>query len=227
MQLTFDQFKTLLLPMFTNPDYFDADKLQEVYRDYDQLRHAPAFDTVPKFANYYFKDWKKGSHNAWLKTHKEKRKESLNVVEKKKVAKILNSKTGERKRAIKKLDDIFSIFIRLRDSDQNGICKCISSGNPFHWKDLDCGHYINRSNSALRWNENNCHAQGRYDNRFFEGAMVEYRKNLIKKIGIQKVELLESQVRAKKKWHVFEINQLAEHYKSEVKKLMSLKSENR
>lgn len=224
MDLTFDQFKTLLLPLFVNSHYFDDDKLMEAYRDYDELRHLPAFDMVKKFAAYYFKDWKKGTHSAWLKSHKELRDESINVSEKKKVSKVLKTKTGERKRAIKKLDDIFSQFIRLRDSDQNGICKCISSGKPFHWKDVDCGHYINRSNSALRWNENNCHAQSRHDNRFFEGAMAEYRKNLIKKIGIQNVELLESQARAKKKWHVFEINQLSEHYKGEVKKLMSLKS---
>lgn len=76
MDLTFDQFKTLLLPMFTNPHYFDDDKLREVYLDYDELRHTPAFDTVKKFASWYFRDWKKGTHSAWLKSHKEQREEN-------------------------------------------------------------------------------------------------------------------------------------------------------
>ncbi len=88
MDLTFDQFKTLLLPLFVNSHYFDDDKIREAYRDYDELRHLPAFDTVKKFAEWYFKDWKKGTHNAWLKSHKELKQENRPSKKPKQIQKI-------------------------------------------------------------------------------------------------------------------------------------------
>ncbi len=37
------------------------------------------------------------------------------------------------------LDRIFSEYIRRRDSDENGIGRCISCGKMVHWKEADCG----------------------------------------------------------------------------------------
>lgn len=116
-----------------------------------------------------------------------------------------------------RLDSIFSEYIRIRDSDQNGMTKCISCGKLQHWKDVDCGHYINRKHSSTRYDEKNCNAQCRACNRFDEGNMQGYRKGLIKKYGEKEVELLEIKKFNTCKLGQFEINALAEIYRKKLK----------
>ena len=87
------------------------------------------------------------------------------------------------KKTVNKLDRIFSKFIRLRDSDDNGYGKCISCGKIVHWQDADCGHYINRKHLSTRWCEKNCNLQCRSCNRFQEGNAAGYTLGLIKKYG--------------------------------------------
>ena len=59
-----------------------------------------------------------------------------------------------------KLDRVFSKFIRLRDSDDNGYCYCITCGEPVNWKyECDAGHFVVRGKLIHRFNEKNVHAQ--------------------------------------------------------------------
>ena len=60
---------------------------------------------------------------------------------------------------IKKLDTIFSQFVRLRDTDDNGYGRCITCGETFHYDNLECGHFRSRRNLTTRWMEENAHAQ--------------------------------------------------------------------
>lgn len=118
------------------------------------------------------------------------------------------------------LDRIFSEYIRRRDSDANGYIKCISCGKIIHWKDSDCGHYINRKHNSTRYDEINCNAQCRSCNRFDEGNIQGYRRGLITKYGLEKVEMLELKKFNKMKLGEFEINVLTKEYK---KKLNTIK----
>lgn len=93
------------------------------------------------------------------------------------------TKKNDRQKLINKLDTIFSEFIRLRDSNQDGICKCITSGEYFHWGECDAGHFITRDNMATRWEEENVNAQGRQDNRFLSGKQFEHGLAIDKKHG--------------------------------------------
>ena len=90
-----------------------------------------------------------------------------------------------------KLDRIFSEYIRRRDAGEDGYGRCISCGKIVHWKDADCGHYINRKHLATRYDEQNCNLQCRSCNRFDEGNIQGYRRGLIAKIGIESVDMLE------------------------------------
>jgi len=128
-----------------------------------------------------------------------------------------------RKTAQRKLDDIFSKFIRLRDADKNGICRCISCGKPIYWKELDNGHYVNRKHMSTRFNEKNCNAQCIKCNRFDEGNMLGYTKGLIKKYGegvLDELEVLKYQT---SKMSVFEMEVLIDEYNKQVKELMETK----
>ncbi|QXI45128.1 recombination protein NinG [Pseudomonas wayambapalatensis] len=87
----------------------------------------------------------------------------------------------------------FNAYIRERDR-LSGYA-CISSGRPLDWNGnaVDAGHY--RSTGAaphLRFDENNCHAQSKHDNRYLSGNVAEYRLGLIQRIGLAAVEALEA-----------------------------------
>lgn len=86
----------------------------------------------------------------------------------------------------------FNAYIRERDRLAG--YACISSGRPLDWNGnaVDAGHW--RSVGAaphLRFDERNCHAQSKHDNRYLSGNAAEYRVGLIQRIGLEAVEALE------------------------------------
>nr|DAT46555.1 MAG TPA: NinG recombination protein [Caudoviricetes sp.] len=118
---------------------------------------------------------------------------------------------------IKKLDRVFSQYIRLRDS-HNGVFTCCSCGQLKPYEQADCGHFINRRWMALRYDERNCHAQCRSCNRFDEGNQVGYTRFMLKKYGEDTVDLLES-MKIPYKWTDGELELLIKEYKAKVKEL--------
>ena len=127
------------------------------------------------------------------------------------------------KTAKNELDRVFSIFIRLRDADENGICKCISCPKLDYWKNVDAGHFINRKHLSLRWAFRNVHAQCRQCNRFDEGNIIGYTKAMIKRYGIDILDILELQKSQTRKYAIFELETMIEFYKQEIAKLKVLK----
>ena len=94
---------------------------------------------------------------------------------------------------IREAQQAFNEYIRWRDRIAG--YPCISSGKPLDWRAnaVDAGHYRSRGSAPhLRFDERNCHAQSKQDNRFLSGNVVDYRINLIKRIGLEAVEALES-----------------------------------
>lgn len=82
----------------------------------------------------------------------------------------------------KKLDTIFSEFIRRRDA-KNEIITCCACGVRVHWKDADNSHFVSRQYLKTRYDERNCHASCRKCNRFLEGNKEGYSAFLIRKWG--------------------------------------------
>jgi hypothetical protein len=96
---------------------------------------------------------------------------------------------------IKEAQASINAFIRIRDYRN----PCISCGGTSSDSDLltgsrvDAGHYRSRGAAGhLRFNTYNIHSQCVKCNRYNSGNAVDYRINLIEKIGIDKVERLES-----------------------------------
>ena len=84
-----------------------------------------------------------------------------------------------------KAGKVFRAWIRKRDEDQ----PCISCGS---FNVTDAGHYYSAGHyPELEFNENNCHGQCRHCNMFLSGNLIEYRKGLIKRIGLVEVEKLD------------------------------------
>lgn len=128
------------------------------------------------------------------------------------------------KTLIKKLDTVFSEYVRLRDSDVNGYCKCISCSTRKYYKEMDAGHYINRKHMSLRYDEVNVNAQCRSCNRFDEGNIPAYGLALIHLYGKNIIERLLFKKNQVSKMSDGDGRLLLEHYKQEIKKLKSNKN---
>jgi len=115
-----------------------------------------------------------------------------------------------------KADKYFSLYIRLRDTDKNGMGRCCSCGNPVFWKKADNGHYVNRKHMALRFSEVNCNIQCIPCNRFDEGNMAGYTRFLENKHGRDIIEKLMIAKRGINKIGEFELGVLADEYRRRV-----------
>lgn len=113
----------------------------------------------------------------------------------------------------------FNAYIRARD--QAAGHSCISSGRPLDWSgnQTDAGHY--RSIGAaphLRFDERNCHAQSKQDNRFLSGNAVDYRVGLIARIGRAEVEALEAD-QSVRKYTVEDLKAITAMYRAKTRDL--------
>ena len=122
-----------------------------------------------------------------------------------------------------KLDKVFSQFIRLRDADNNGFCRCISCGCKERWQDVDCGHFVNRHHMATRYDERNCNAQCRKCNRFTSGNIEGYKRGMIRKYGIEIIEELEDKKHEIHKMSKADYEIAIEYYRGKVNELMKEK----
>lgn len=116
-------------------------------------------------------------------------------------------------------DKWFSLYIRIRDCDENRIAKCCTCGKVIDVKYADCGHFIKRQHMATRFDEKNCAAQCKYCNRFEQGKDVDFERYLIKRWGEDAVLLLKSGKRNTKKMSTFELDLLAIEYKQKAVEL--------
>ena len=88
---------------------------------------------------------------------------------------------------LKEAQTEFNKYIRLRDAH----LPCISCGR-HHTGQYHAGHYRTvGSMPALRFNEDNVHKQCSACNNHLSGNIVNYRINLLAKIGQQRLEILE------------------------------------
>lgn len=77
----------------------------------------------------------------------------------------------------------FSMFIRLRDSDEFGIATCCTCGARKRWRLMDAGHYITTVKEATKFDENNVHAQCKGCNKWQGGRPAEYIPFIERKYG--------------------------------------------
>ncbi len=114
-------------------------------------------------------------------------------------------------------------FQRLRVFQEScgGYAKCISCGRVLPVSQLDGGHYIGRRHTCTELEPDNVQPQCRQCNRFLAGDVVAYRIGLIKKLGVERVERLESLLESKdpKKKTSKEYDELAKKYRKELREL--------
>jgi len=104
---------------------------------------------------------------------------------------------------------IFNKWIRERDKGQ----PCISCGNTKP-KKVNAGHFVASGKSKfLTFNEDNVHLQCEYCNTHLHGNLIDYRINLINKIGLERVEWLEANRHETKKYTREELKEIKKKYR--------------
>lgn len=127
---------------------------------------------------------------------------------------IAKEKIKTRSEHLKDAQTAFNAFIRERDKNET----CISCRR-YHQGQYHAGHY--RSVGAcpeLRFCELNVHKQCSACNNHKSGNILEYRINLVKKIGLENVEWLEG-YHEPKKYNIEQIKEIKAEYKNKLREL--------
>jgi len=115
---------------------------------------------------------------------------------------------------LKLAQQVFNKFIRLRDKGN----VCISCQK----KPLkeNAGHFFNANNHYnVRFNEDNVHLQCEHCNTYLSGNLLEYRKHIILKIGIERFNILEAESKQTRKFTKDELKETINIYKKKIKQI--------
>lgn len=113
---------------------------------------------------------------------------------------------------VKATQIVFNKYIRLRDKHE----LCISCKQKP--KKSNAGHYYNANNHwNVRFDENNVHLQCEHCNTFLSGNLINYRENLLKKIGAEEFNVLEGKSKVTRKFTKEELKEIIETYKKKIK----------
>lgn len=115
---------------------------------------------------------------------------------------------------------VFSQFIRLRDSDKNGMGKCITCGISRHWRKADCGHGVPRQHKGTKYNEQNNHLQCKKCNGFQGGMREVYKSEMDKRYGAGTWDKMIVASRQVSKLGKVEIDIMVQHYEKETERLL-------
>ena len=145
--------------------------------------------------------------------NQEKARKSLAQVERKEI-KVRKEKLKSRADHLKDTQIAFNAWVRARDAE----LPCISCGR-HHQGKYDAGHYRTvGSNPALRFEPLNCHRQCSPCNTQLSGNIVNYRIELVKRIGAELVEWLEGPHEAKK-YTIDQLKAMTAEYRAKTREL--------
>jgi len=123
-----------------------------------------------------------------------------------------------RTKLVKKLDTIFSQYIRLKNSVDE-IATCFTCGKQDHWKKLQNGHFQSRRHYSTRWDEINCQVQCQKCNIWNSGEQFLFSQNLDNKFGEGTARRLHIKSQQTIKLADFELEDMIINYKNFVDRM--------
>lgn len=121
------------------------------------------------------------------------------------------AKKVKRSTIVKKLDTIFSQYIRKKNSD-HGKAKCFTCGKIDDWKKLQNGHFQSRRHYSTRWSEQNCQVQCAGCNVFKYGEQYKFGFELDKKYGEGTAQELHIKAQKQIKFQNYELLEMIKKY---------------
>lgn len=125
--------------------------------------------------------------------------------------------------AKKSADGWFSKYIRIRDANRNGFCKCITCETIKHWKEMDAGHFQSRRYNSTRWHEQNAHAQCQSCNKYNSGEQYLHAKEINLRYGEGTADFIEKLAKNLTKINKKEVMEIAKAYKKQAEELANKK----
>jgi hypothetical protein len=119
----------------------------------------------------------------------------------------------------KKLDVLFSQYIRRRNADHLGRVKCFTCGVEKHWKEQQAGHFQSRSHHSTRWDEVNVQVQCVKCNMFRQGEQYKFGLYLDDRFGDGTAEELENRAKTIVKLNRVDYEEAIERYKQKINEL--------
>jgi hypothetical protein len=121
----------------------------------------------------------------------------------------------------KKLDKIFSQYIRKKDADINGNVNCYTCGATKQWeKDgMQAGHFMSRKHTVTRWDEQNVKPQCYTCNCHYYGKQYEFSLHLDKEYGEGTSEALLQKSRQTQKNTISDLQELIDLYTTKFSEL--------
>lgn len=119
----------------------------------------------------------------------------------------------------KKLDVLFSQYIRRRNADHLGRVKCFTCGVEKHWKEQQAGHFQSRSHHSTRWDEVNVQVQCVKCNMYRQGEQYKFGLYLDDRFGDGTAEELENRAKTIVKLNRVDYEEAIERYKQKINKL--------
>ena len=108
----------------------------------------------------------------------------------------------------------FSIFIRTRDADDQGMVQCCTCSSVKHWKEMQSGHFIpGRLNNNL-FDERGVHAQCSLCNVVRGGNGPKYYQFMEQAYGREVIDELLRQNDQTHKWLPGELESIGQKYKA-------------
>ena len=125
------------------------------------------------------------------------------------------AKKPTRSKLVKKLDTVFSQYIRRSNADNNGYCTCVTCNKTFHWKEIQAGHFMSRKHYSIRWDERNVKPQCVGCNVYRYGLAYEFSLFL----GSELANVLYLQSKELVKFTNYELEDMINDYSEKLKKL--------
>jgi hypothetical protein len=120
----------------------------------------------------------------------------------------------ERKKIIKKLDTVFSKYIRERDHYKCCVCGVTSATHI-----IQCGHLFSRVSHSTRWDEKNALAQCAGCNLIHEHDFEPLRQAWLSRHSQKEYDLLYTKFKKSTKFTIGELTFLIKHYNNKLKEL--------
>ncbi|OJB84536.1 protein ninG [Yersinia ruckeri] len=164
-----------------------------------------------EYAVLVMKERRKQNYDNEIKQRQERQKED------RKQLKVRRINAQPKTYWIKQAQQAVNAFVRARDSS----LPCVSCGthSAAQW---DAGHY--RTTAAapqFRFDPRQIHKQCSVCNQHKSGNIVPYRVELIKRIGIERVEAIENN-HERRSYSIEELKSIRDYYRLELKKLKLL-----
>ena len=117
--------------------------------------------------------------------------------------------------------DSCAIYVKLREADLNGNCKCCTCGKTGYWKEFDAGHFVPGRGNAVLFDDAHIFPQCPGCNCKGGGEQYKFGEFLKKRYGYSN-EILEEILNMRhtvKKYNLFELKLIRNRFNDEIARL--------